>query len=305
MYNSKRILFLHCITPLHAGSGNDLGLIDLPIQREKHTDFPKVESSGLKGSLREAFEQKLNEDDLKVHLAFGYDEDADKSKIIEKKLTDKNNKNTEFAGALAFSDVRLFLFPVKSAKEVFVWVTCPYSLKRFKEELNLIGISDFVLPNNSGNLQSGFCIAANDKLKINDKIILEEYAFHSDIDNDLASSLAEFTGIADLKNKLVVVSNDDFKSFVTLSTEVITRTKIDNETGTVKDGALFNEEYLPAETVMYSMIFAANIFNQEKGGLNNAEDVMSFFTENLPPYFQLGGNASTGKGIVKTKVLGV
>ncbi|MBK9462153.1 MAG: hypothetical protein IPN94_22720 [Sphingobacteriales bacterium] len=32
-----------------------------------------------------------------------------------------------------------------------------------------------------------------------------------------------------------------------MSTEVITRTKIDNETGTVEDGALFTEEYLPTE----------------------------------------------------------
>ncbi len=47
--------------------------------------------------------------------------------------------------------------------------------------------------------------------------------------------------------------HDDFKNFVKMFTEVITRTKIDNIKGTVKDGALFTEEYLPAETVMYSL----------------------------------------------------
>ncbi|HRI29847.1 MAG TPA: hypothetical protein PK715_17435, partial [Chitinophagales bacterium] len=32
---------LICETPLHAGTGDDLGFVNLPIQRERHTDFPK------------------------------------------------------------------------------------------------------------------------------------------------------------------------------------------------------------------------------------------------------------------------
>ena len=56
MYKKAIPFFLICETPLHAGSGSDLGVIDLPIQRERHTTFPKIESSSLKGSLREAFE---------------------------------------------------------------------------------------------------------------------------------------------------------------------------------------------------------------------------------------------------------
>ena len=39
MYKLARPLFLHCQTPLHAGTGQDLGYIDLPIQREKHTFY--------------------------------------------------------------------------------------------------------------------------------------------------------------------------------------------------------------------------------------------------------------------------
>ena len=56
MFKCKHPLFLQCQTPLHAGSGSEIGLVDLPIQRERHTTFPKIEASSLKGALREAFE---------------------------------------------------------------------------------------------------------------------------------------------------------------------------------------------------------------------------------------------------------
>lgn len=60
MFKEAKPLFLICETPLHAGSGDELGVIDLPIQREKHTNFPKVEASSLKGALRESFESKCD-----------------------------------------------------------------------------------------------------------------------------------------------------------------------------------------------------------------------------------------------------
>ena len=56
MFKKAAPFYFRTISSLHCGSGNDLGIIDLPIQREKHTSFPKVESSSLKGALREAFE---------------------------------------------------------------------------------------------------------------------------------------------------------------------------------------------------------------------------------------------------------
>ncbi|HHC11500.1 MAG TPA: type III-B CRISPR module RAMP protein Cmr4, partial [Campylobacterales bacterium] len=104
----------------------------------------------------------------------------------------------------------------------------------------------------------------------------------------------------EIKEKLIILSDDDFKDFVTLSTEVITRTKIDNATGTVKDGALFTEEYLPSETVMYSLALASPIVTKvtQIQNLNNEEDVMNFFISTVPEVMQIGGNATIGKGIV-------
>jgi len=52
MYTKVKPFLLHAITSVHPGSGSEVGLVDLPIQREQHTGFPKIESSSLKGALR-------------------------------------------------------------------------------------------------------------------------------------------------------------------------------------------------------------------------------------------------------------
>jgi len=46
-------LFIYkCETPLHVGSGSEQSFINMPIQREIHTAFPKIEASGIKGGYR-------------------------------------------------------------------------------------------------------------------------------------------------------------------------------------------------------------------------------------------------------------
>ncbi|MGK9475773.1 type III-B CRISPR module RAMP protein Cmr4 [Melioribacter sp. OK-6-Me] len=306
MYNQKKLFVFRAITPLHVGSGSELGIIDLPIQREKHTDFPKVEASSLKGSLREAFEKKLGYDNLDVHLVFGYDEDSDRKGEVKNQLNQSNpdGRNTEFAGAVAFSDARILLFPVKSAKNIFAYVTCPNVLEKFNKERILLGYPSLEL-NLLENIKKypDFCIAGSNSLLVNKKVHLDEYSFTAEINEQFAKELAEVINIPEVSDHLVIVSNEIFKNFTLFSTEVITRTKINNETGTVEEGALFNEEYLPAETIMYSMVFASSIFNEIKNNFTDDKSVLDFITENFPPYFQLGGNATLGKGIVESKLL--
>ncbi|GIW50270.1 MAG: hypothetical protein KatS3mg080_0881 [Anoxybacillus sp.] len=73
MYSIVQPFLLHAVTSVHAGSGSEIGLVDLPIQREKHTGFPKIESSSLKGALR--YHMKLsakgNEEEKKLEIIFG------------------------------------------------------------------------------------------------------------------------------------------------------------------------------------------------------------------------------------------
>ena len=313
MFKKANPLFLIIETPLHAGSGSDLGIVDLPIQRETHTDYPKIEASGLKGSIREVFDGKTENGQVKndeVLLVFGPE------------------TGDLHAGALGFTDARLLLFPVKSVKGVFAWVTCPAVLERFKHDLSICQptinfVKDIPDPNT---------IPDNSEIIVKDvgdtkKIVLEEYTFTATPDND-CETVANW--ISDnvlpvnvpsygywkekMKKDIVVLSDDDFRDFVMLSTEVIARTKIDSNTGTVATGALWYEEYLPTDSILYSLALTTPLFvddAKKKGtyfeiqspvsdkNLEEAEKVMTFLTDYLPSIIQIGGNATIGKGIVR------
>ena len=305
MFKRAKPLFLIVETPLHAGSGSDLGIVDLPIQREKHTDYPKVEASGLKGSIREIFAKKGKS--REVELAFGPDQ------------------GDLHAGALGFTDARLLLFPVKSVKGVFAWVTCPAILERFKYDLSICQPNvNFV-----DNLPGNNTVTNNSELIVKDgKIVLEEYTFtvksNQECD-DVAEWIAENVLPSDpcynywrkkMKKAIAVLNDDDFRDFATLSTEVIARTKINSKTGTVQKGALWYEEYLPTDSILYSLALTTPIFianGAKKGDFlltpkdkaknrSEADKVMDFFEDELPSVIQIGGNATIGKGLVRTNV---
>ena len=308
MYKLAKPFFIKTITPLHAGSGQDLGIVDMPIQRERHTGFPKIEGSGLKGAIREVFESKAESIDarVKIHLAFGYD-NSEKNKDVNDKLPEKK----EYSGALGFTDARILLFPVKSAKGIFAWITCPTVLKKLNKDLKICNPekSDAF---NFGEIKEpakSSCFSFSDTVKFGNNIILEEYSFESETTElEINEELAKLTGLEEVKEKLVILRDNDFNDFVNLSTEVITRTKIDNNTGTVQAGALFTEEYLPSETVMYSLALTTPIFQKEdkdkgnfkkEGDITEEQKVMTFFEKTIPSVIQIGGNATIGKGLVE------
>jgi CRISPR-associated protein Cmr4 len=320
MFKKSKLFFIIVETPLHPGCGGEVtGLVDLPIQRERHTNFPKIEASGLKGCIREAFEnsnkqislnsQQININDKKIiSLVFG-PEDTEEA----------------HAGALAFTDARILLFPVKSLKGVFAWVTCPIVLERFREDLKLIGEKfNYLLPE---QIKEGNCwISDGSTIFIDDQIVLEEYTFKAEKKNEV-KEIAKFFAQKifpqqendtykfwreKLKKDLVILSDDDFEQFITSSTEVITRTRIDDVTGTVKSGALWTEEYLPQDTILYSIAMASPIRvekDEAKGVFNvgnpdkEAEMVLHFFELGIPDVIQIGGNQTIGKGIVRIQIL--
>jgi len=311
MFKFAKPFFIKVLTPLHAGSGQDLGIVDMPIQRERHTGFPKIEGSGLKGSIREVFEKSHEE----INVGAKKVDNSNREKIISLAFGPNPNEGSgnEHAGAISFTDARLLLFPVKSAKGVFAWIICEKVLSRFVKDMEIAKQNQ-----NFGKLQDiddGSCIVTKlSNVTINNSVILEEYSFsvknNEGIDK-IAKDIGQYTGISDLENKLVILSNNDFKDFVNLSTEVITRTRISPETGTVQKGALFTEEYLPSETVLYSLALTTPIFVKEKNekeifiqdGKKEEELVMEFLKNGIPEIMQIGGNATIGKGIVEIKMM--
>ena len=114
------LLFLHAQTSLHPGSGTALGVVDLPVQRERHTQWPLIPGSSLKGVVRDACRRRSGNDD-QLYAAFGPDTpDADKH-----------------AGAISLTDARILAFPVRSLKGVFAWATCPAVPGRLNRDLSL------------------------------------------------------------------------------------------------------------------------------------------------------------------------
>ena len=337
MFKRAELMTIQAITPVHVGCGSDLGLVDLPIQREKHTGYPKIESSSIKGCIREAFEEiaKNKKDVYNVHNIFGYDSaskncyvksDKEEYEIVnvDKDVKADFKENDKFAGAIGFTDARILIFPVISAKDVFAYVTCPYVLNRFIDEFISIGVESKTGDNlknfkNRINPSIGKTICSTKcKLKINSeigpRIVIEEYTYKVEEDekvNELCQALSLQIGVDEEKllNKLIVVDDSDFRDFVTMNTEVVTRTKIDNETGTVSGNALFTEEFLPAETVMYSFVLYSPAFSTIQVDENDnkmeasmpVEKVMEYFKEKSKeiPVLQIGGDATIGKGIVK------
>lgn len=308
MYTKKMPLFLIALSPVHAGSGSDVGVVDLPIQRERHTDYPKIEASGIKGVFREDYRiQKKLPDELGI--IFGPE------------------KGDGHQSAIGFVDARVLFFPVKSVKGIFAWVTCLDVLKKFKEMMTVSGcdIADASgavdigsIPVNTITGESEISMEKRNGEETTRTVILEEYPFkvHK---NDSLGRFADwfcnnvFCNAPDLSyqksefaKRLIVVDNDSFRDFVTLSTEVISRTKIDPDTGTVdkRAGSLWYEEYLPVETIMYSVLMSSKpLMKTPPATLDTDEKVMGKVVDGWPSIIQIGGNATIGKGFMKPVLL--
>ena len=326
MFKKAKLFFLVAETPLHPGSGGDsTGFVDLPIQRERYTNFPKIEASSLKGSIREAFSVANKEIQINGQKIRPLDK-ADKDDYLSL-VFGPENSDESYASAISFLDARILLFPVKSLKGIFAWITSPMVLERFVEDLKFLEFKEDNLKNHGflNNLdQLKNTVPTNSDLVINNNVVvLEEYTFKVNT-NENTSKIASFIAKhifkeneytfwqEKLQKSLIILPDDEFRDFVTNSTEIITRTKIDDRTGTVQQGALWTEEYLPQETILYSIAFSSplRVENENKKGAlagktidDESENVIKFFEGGLPKIIQIGGNQSLGKGIIRVQML--
>ena len=284
-------MFIHCLTATHPGSGTALDVVDLPVQRERHTRWPTIPGSTLKGVLRAA--TKSGGTDWE-QTAFG---------------PDRSNA-ADHAGAISISDARILAFPVRSLKGVFAWVTCPAVLDRLRRDLKIMGYRNDPFPNQmkiNGNSvlcpkDSPLLIASDGKYEM----LLEEFDFkQTGYDQGVAEWIAENT-VADvataerIKSNLAVIGDDQFGHFVRHATEVSARIGLDSETRTVKDGALFWEEHLPPETLFYAMVTSSNSRRREVR--SKAAEILEGLRNTLPETLQVGGNATLGKGLCAVRM---
>lgn len=310
MFKKALPFFLYAETSVHAGSGSDVGIVDLPIQREKHTNYPVIHSSSLKGSLRASVSKPSSESQVleKIMKAFKDGEavnfkDLEKNQFINEVFGPETTGEDAHIGALSVTDAKILLFPVKSAKGTFVWITCPFVLNRFLRDLKSTGCEENLNWQVNENTVSG-----RDILFDGQQLVLEEFAYTSKTHlqtTEIAESLARKVFPKNetynyfrekLGKNFAILPDDEFKAFVESATEIVARTKIDNKTKIVKSGALWYEENLPAETVLYSIALATQPL--QKVNLSTPKDVLAFAKKVIPNTVQLGGNETIGKGIL-------
>ncbi|MEM6284785.1 MAG: type III-B CRISPR module RAMP protein Cmr4 [Chloroflexota bacterium] len=288
----KSILYLYAESSVHAGTGSGLGAVDLPIQRERYTNYPVIQGSGVKGALRTNFD---GDESRKVAL-FGKEPD-------DKDVTDH-------ASAIVVGDARVLLFPVRSLNGVFAYTTCPDVLARFaREAAGVAGIPAVPTVSEPTNDREETVMAASANVMVGgDNIMLEEFGLKANTTEEatewgtfLAGQVLPGGGeYAYWRNRiashLVILSNTTFRDFVTYSTEVVTRIRIDSTTKTVKDGALFTQELLPADTLLYSPVHVTASRSRETTG--DAGTLAGWLEKGIAPRFQIGGDETVGRGRV-------
>jgi CRISPR-associated protein Cmr4 len=263
MFEKRAAVFLYAVSPVHLGAGSAVGVIDNPIQRERHTQHPCFAGSGIKGAVRHNF---------KV-LSKGMKIDKPLQEVIDALFgpspdpEERGGKDLH-AGAVSFGDAQLVALPVRSLKGGYVYATCPQAIARAQRLLALIGISVKWPP--LPDVGEGHCLLANPALRSSDNLHLEafEYDAHVSpkdlpaISTDLAAkALPEDAAYSffreKLKTDLVVLSDTDFAYFAQNAMLVEPHVRIDPDTGTAADGGLFYTENLPPESLLVAPILAS------------------------------------------------
>ena len=297
-----KLIFVHALSPLHAGTGQGVGVIDLPIAREKATGIPYLPGSSLKGTLRD-----LCIDPKKLDV-FG-PETANAS---------------DYAGSAQFSDQRLLLLPIRSLFGTFAWVTSPFLLQRFQREAAETALTaqpSTALPQ-PGNEQA--CVADTGCViesaeAAQPKVILEDLdlaaapsasvmqwadwlgkqLFPSPAGQEPSATVRDWRKA--LSARLCVVPDDVLNFLLDTATEVTARIKLLDDKKTVQKGGLWYEEALPAETVLSGLLVATEIKQNGNPRVATADIFRvvgsTIISSNRPRPVQLGGKATIGKGL--------
>lgn len=287
------ILFTHALTSLHPGTGQGVGVIDLPVAREVATSIPYLPGSSLKGVLRD----RCTDAAVRKKL-FGPETSS---------ITDSN----AHAGAAVFTDQKLLLLPVRSLGGTFAWVTSPYVLHRLQRDCASLPISppDAMIPTGGSELKKarvpGVSVLSidvpNGPNQTKKQIFLEDL----DLEFSAVTSAREwadwlkvriFPGDAQWQalfaQHFCIVHDDIFTFLLDTATEVTARNVLSDKKTSEN---LWYVEALPAESILYGLVAAQQI------GANGTSptQILTEVGQLLDGTVQLGGMASVGYGLCR------
>ncbi len=290
------ICVFYAISPLHAGSGQALGAVDLPIQRERHTSWPHVQASGVKGAFRDWFHR--------FYLA-NPEASCDDTERQAMELTqtifgreDGSDGNGGHAGAISITDAKLLAFPVRSNVAPFVWVTCPSILTRIQRDFRLTGaLRDVKLPEFSIKKDSCFMVTGNIAAK---NIVLEDLAVSVENSPSEITELTKlFSELSPHVERLLLISDENFTFLAGTAIEIQPQITIDMETGTTKDGSLRYQELLPSDSLLYSLVFFSD--ERTRSSHLKADMIRKCLKNAISTHIQMGGDMTLGRGLMEIK----
>ncbi len=302
MFEQQAAVFLYAVSPVHMGAGQAIGVIDNPIQRERHTGHPCFAGSGIKGAVRHSF-KNLGGDENHISRLFG----------------PESGSADLHAGAVSFGDAQVVALPVRSLKGGFVYATCPQAIARAQRLLAHLGLTRQwpALP----EVKPGTCLTSHTAQlggKDADRLHLEAFEYQAadkacaalqTIAQDLAQhGLPTGDGYSFFRDKmatdLVVLSDSDFDYFSQHAMLIEPHVRIENETGTASDGGLFYTENLPPESLLIAPLLASQTRSGKPEELIDAITVMAHMKAVLhSKLLQVGGDATTGRGLVAATVM--
>lgn len=294
-----RMLYLHALTPIHSGTGQAAGIVDLPVAREKVLNWPYLPGSSLKGVLRDAcrptgeavryVDRQGGAAPWRTYLdAFGPD----------------TAEAAEGAGSLVFADARLLCLPVRSYRGTLAWVSCPLALERWRRDVvsGSLGFGLGAPP--PVTAAEGVLVAPANQIAHDGKVYLEDLDLTSQAHDAvgawataIASAALDQDWHVHFLGRFAVVSDDVFTFLTETGTEVVARIKLKEATKTVQGGALWYEEAVPSEA-----IFAAPLLAAPRNGTTAASLFDLVGTTAAETVLQIGGNATVGRGLVRARL---
>ena len=276
---TQRLLVLHCLTPLHVGSGRGEGLIDLPVARDVVDGHPLIPGSGIKGPLRAAVEE------------------PERSAVFGPPHTNAH----EYASAVRFSDARLLAMPCASDHGTFALVTSPLVLRRWARD------AEGIVPLPTTDPASDNVTVAKDSAILDDTgraVVLAGQTHAAVTGADWIERIAELVFPNDatwrdlFRRRLAIVPDEVFDAITRTGTDVRAHIRIDENTGTVAKTGLWYEESVPPEAVFVSVV---HLVGNLKATPQKAADVLSGIVGDRLTF---GGGKTTGMGLVRAVMHG-
>lgn len=278
-------------TPAHVGIGQMADTVDLPVAREATTQFPHIPGSGVKGAFRVWYNEAIGYRETTKTDLDGNERVVRIEKNETRKLFGMPGDDADLgAGAVLFGETRLALLPVRSTNGAVRWVSCPLILSRLRRDAKRTNARK-IPTGDVPQVEQGSYLGNDPSVGL---LGLEQREFRNRTKSEkskLSEWLTFLMGLApdlqqcDFLQRIVILNDHDFTWFAKCALPVVMRNRL-TEDKIVAPGALWSEETLPSDSVMWMVAG-----ERKQGALKTLSADLSGNR-----YIQIGGNETIGQG---------